>query len=93
MVRSTRATAAVFAVVAQLGIAGCAQEQVTATQANCAEAVTQAWDNIGLRIQHDMGNTSRESAKAHLYAAEQAAAKNDDKECWRQHNWSKYLVR
>jgi hypothetical protein len=93
MVRSTRATAAMFAVVAQIGIAGCAEQQLTTTPADCAEPVTQAWDNIGLRIQHDVGNTSRESAKAHLYAAEQAAAKNDDKECWRQYNWSKYLVR
>jgi hypothetical protein len=38
-------------------------------------------------------NTSRESAKVHLYAAAQAPEANDDKECWRQYNWSKYLVR
>ncbi|HEX9462427.1 MAG TPA: hypothetical protein VGB82_07490 [Alphaproteobacteria bacterium] len=93
MVRSTRATVAMLAVVAQIGIAGCAQEQVTATPANCGEAVKQAWDNIGLRVQHDVGNTSRESAKAHLYLAEQASSASDEKECWRQFNWSKYLVR
>ena len=92
MFRSLNATAAMTCMI--LGLAGCVQQQAAdPPPANCAEAAKQAWDNIGLRIQHDVGNTSRESARVHLYLAEQAAARNDEKECWRQYNWSKYLVR
>jgi hypothetical protein len=89
---------AVLAIVTFLGLAGCAQQpdpqqQANGPPANCGEAVKAAWDNIFLRIQHDTGNTSRESSKVHLYAAQQAAANGDEKECWRQYNWAKYLVR
>jgi hypothetical protein len=89
MFKSLSATLAVIG----FGLVGCAEPQTAAPPASCSEAVKQAWDNIGLRIQHDVGNTSRESARVHLYAADLAANSNDEKECWRQYNWSKYLVR
>jgi hypothetical protein len=94
MTKFHRATAAIIGITATVGLGGCAQPTTTtATPASCSEAVKQAWDNVALRIQHEVGNTSRESAKVHLHLAQQAADNNDDKECWRQYNWSKYLVR
>ncbi|MBV8537407.1 MAG: hypothetical protein JO128_17545 [Alphaproteobacteria bacterium] len=94
----SRSTMAVVSIVACLGLPACTQTQ-TSTQAaddppaSCGETIKAAWDNIFLRIQHDVGNTSRESSKAHLYAAEQAAQAGNEQECWRQYNWAKYLVR
>ena len=83
---------AVLSIVMFVGLAACAQPPDD-PPASCAEAVNAAWDNIFLRIQHDTGNTSRESSKAHLYAAQQAAQAGNEQECWRQYNWAKYLVR
>ncbi len=92
---SRSAMMAVLSIVTVLGAAACAQQQQQADDppTSCADAVKASWDNIFLRIQHENGNTSRESSKAHLYAAEQAAQAGNEQECWRQYNWAKYLVR
>ena len=57
-------------------------QTAVADPASCAAVVAKAQDNIFLRIQQFHGQGSRESIKAMLQAAANAAAAGDDAKCW-----------
>lgn len=74
---------AVSAVAIALSLAGSPVQ--AQTQQSCAAAAARASDNIALRMQTAaLGAENRESAKAHLAMASNAAAAGNDAECWRQ---------
>ncbi|HTY70083.1 MAG TPA: hypothetical protein VMH36_25735 [Alphaproteobacteria bacterium] len=75
---------AASAVVLALGFAGSPGSAQAQTQ-NCAAAAVRANDNIALRLQQaGLGAENRESAKAHIAMANNAAASGNEAECWRQ---------
>jgi len=76
---------AVSAVAIALSLAGSAASAQAQTQQSCAAAAAQASDNIMLRMQTpSLGAENRESAKAHLALANNAAASGNENECWKQ---------
>jgi hypothetical protein len=82
MLKSLLAAAAVAAVVGFTGGQAWAQTQA---QSACATAAAQASDNILLRLQQPaLAAETRESAKAHLAMAGNAAALGNEAECWKQ---------
>jgi hypothetical protein len=73
---------AVAAVAATLSFT---TSHVWAQASTCATAAAQASDNILLRNQTSgLGAETRESAKAHLAMASNAAAQGNEAECWKQ---------
>lgn len=82
MLKSLFAVAAVAAVLSVTSSPVWAQAQ---TASACATAVTQASDNILLRNQTpSLGAENRETAKAHIAMAANAAAQGNEAACWKQ---------
>lgn len=76
-----------FAVVAGTLTAGAAPAP---EPSKCLAAVTQAENDIRLRVQggSDEDVNEREEAKVHLYIAAMAADTGNEQECWRQYRWA-----
>jgi hypothetical protein len=75
----------VSAIALALSFAGGPLSAQAQTPQGCAAAAARASDNIALRNQTaGLGAENRESAKAHLAMASNAAANGNEAECWRQ---------
>ena len=68
------------------------QTTAQASGQRCSAAVEKANDNIALRIQGD-GQTTRETARLHLYKAAQAGDAGNEERCWQELGISKQYVR
>jgi len=80
----TKIVFAVSAIALALSLAG-SPGPAQAQSQNCAAAAARAADNIALRVQQaGLGAENRETAKAHIAMANNAAASGNEAECWRQ---------
>src|SRR3954470_15191060 len=70
------------ATLAALAVPVSVSAQSAVNAASCAVTVAKLQDNVGLRLQQYNGQTVRESIKAMLQAAANAAAAGNEASCW-----------